>query len=121
MKNFLYMVSAGLIIGVSVMAIFLLNKQKKDGNGCSDCNGTDEKQPLGGVDHCEKVMPAEQDAAYRNARNSAIETIYSRHEGAAALIKDSVAAIRENLNTSASINDEIDELSAELDKMTSEE
>lgn len=118
MKNFLYMASAGLIIGVSAMAIFLLNKQKKV---CSGCNGMDEKRPLGGVDRYEKAMPAEEDMEYRDVKSSAIENIYSRHEGAAAMIKDSVAAIRENLNTSASINDEIDELSAELDKMTSEE
>lgn len=48
-------------------------------------------------------------------------SMYSRHEGAATVMKDSVDTIRENIKVSEKTNDEIDEISSELDKMISED
>lgn len=47
--------------------------------------------------------------------------MYSRHEDAATIMSDSVYAIRENIKVSESTNDEIDDVSAELDRMISED
>ena len=47
--------------------------------------------------------------------------MHSRHEDAAIAISDSIEEIRENIKVSESTNDEINEVSAELDKMLSED
>ena len=58
---------------------------------------------------------------HEDVKVSSIGSIYSRHEGAAAIMHDSVDAIHENMKVSERTSDEIDDISAELDKMISED
>lgn len=47
--------------------------------------------------------------------------MHSRHEDAAIVISDSIKKIRENTKISESINNKINRISAEFDKMLSED
>lgn len=68
-----------------------------------------------------EVIIAQDEPVYEYVKSSAIRSMYSRHEGVATIMSDSVDAIRENIKVPESTNDEIDEISAELDKMISED
>ena len=67
------------------------------------------------------VTIAQDKPMYENVKSSAIGSMYSRHEGAATIMSDSVDAIRENIKVSERTNDEIDDISAELNGMISED
>lgn len=67
------------------------------------------------------VIIAQDEPVYEDAKSSAIGSMYSRHEAAATIMSDSVDAIRENIKVSERTNDEIDDISAELDRMISED
>lgn len=123
MKKVLYVVGAGLVIGGAVIVIFLLNNKKKEQghDEDSDCKEQDRKQsPVEDVSLAE-VVSAQEETKYDDVKSSAIGNMYSRHEEAATIIKDSVDTIRENVKVSADSNNEIDEVSAELDRMLKED
>ena len=67
------------------------------------------------------VIITQDEPVYEDVKSSVIGSMYSRHEGAATVMKDSVDTIRENIKVSEKTNDEIDEISSELDKMISED
>ena len=67
------------------------------------------------------VIIAQDEPMYEDAKSSAIGSMYSRHEGAATIMSDSVDAIRENIKVYERTNDEIDDISAELNGMISED
>lgn len=67
------------------------------------------------------VIIAQDEPVYEDVKSSAIGSMYSRHEGAATVMSDSVDVIRENIKVSEDTNDEIDDISAELDRMISED
>lgn len=107
MKKALYIIGAGLIIS-SAAAIYLLNKNKKEQSPVDDAT-------------LATVVPNQEEPVYEDVKSSAIGNMYSRQEGAATIIRNSVEAIRENVKVSENTNNEIDEVSAELDKMLSED
>jgi hypothetical protein len=57
------------------------------------------------------------ETGYEDVKGSAIGNMYTRHEGVASIIKESIDTIRERVKT----NNNIDQVSAELDKMLSED
>lgn len=122
MTKTLCIIGAGLIIGGTVATICLLsNKKKKEQNICHDCKEPEKaKSPVVEVPMT-KVAPVQEKPVYEDVKNSVIGNIHSRHQGATAIIRDSVETIRENAKVSENINNEIDKASAELDKMLSED
>lgn len=121
MKKVLYVVGAGLVVGA--IATFYLGNNKKKKASEKACeyrnfnNMVAEEKDGASTD----VIIAQDEPMYDGAKSSAIGSMYSRHEGAAAIMSDSVAAIRENIKVSERTNDEIDDISAELDRMISED
>lgn len=58
---------------------------------------------------------------YEDRKSFTIGSILSGHEGALATISDSVDPIRENVDVAEDTNDKIDNASAELDRIISED
>lgn len=61
------------------------------------------------------------ETGYEDVKGLAIGNMYTRHEGVASIIKESVDTIRERLKISVNTNNNIDQVSAELNKMLSED
>lgn len=61
-----------------------------------------------------------EESEYKDAKRSAIGKLYSRHEGVATTIRDTVETIRGNVKISENINNEIPKVTDELDKRLSE-
>lgn len=123
MKKVLYSIGAGLVIGAATATVVYLlsNKKKKECEVHYDYKEPDDEKTPVGNESLTEVSPAEDDPAYEEVKSSAIGKMYSRHEGAATIMRDSVETIRENVKVSESTNNEIDEVSIELDKMLSED
>lgn len=123
MKKVFYIVGAGLVVwAVAVTAVCLLSSKKKKGRGSShDYEVSGEEKASADNESSTEVTITKDEHVYEDVKNSTIGSMYSRHEGAAAIMSDSVEKIRENINVSESTNDEIDEVFAELDKMLSED
>lgn len=121
MKKALCTVGVGLIISGTVMAIYLLNSKKKEYNERPESIEPEKKQFRMEDMFLKMAVSTQEEPIYEDVKSSAIGSIYSRHEDAATIIRDSVETIRENVKVSTSVNNEIDELSAELDKMLSED
>ena len=122
MKKILYVVGAGLVVGTVAATFYFLNNKKKKTSekayGYTSFNGkVEEEKDESSTD----VTIAQDDPMYEDVKSSAIGSMYSRHEGAATIMSDSVDAIRENIKVSDHTNDEIDDISAELDRMISED
>lgn len=120
MKKALYIIGAGLIIG-SAAAIYLLNKKKKEHDVCHEYKELDKEQSHIADVPLAKVVLNQEEPVYEDVISSANGNMYTRYEGAATIIRDSVEAIRENVKVSENTNNKIDEVSAELDKMLSED
>lgn len=119
MKNTLCIVGASLIIGGVATAIYLL--RKKEYNENPECKDSEKTQsPVEDMSLSETV-PTQETSIYEDIKSSAIGSMYSRHEDATTIMRDSVEAIRENVKISTDTNNEIDEVSAELDEMLSED
>ena len=123
MKNFLYVVGAGLVVG-SVVTIFCFLNNIKKKNAAEETfaykNFEDKDEEENGKSSTDVIIT--QDEPVDNyIKSSAIGSIYSRHKGAATVMRDSVDAIRENIKVSKDTNTEINNISAELDKMISED
>lgn len=120
MKKVLYVVGVGLVVGaVATTFYFWNNKKKKNASeeACKYKNSEDKMEEESSVN----VIIAQDEPVYEDVKSSAIGSMYSRHEGAATIMSDSVDAIRENIKVSEDTNDEIDDISAELDRMISED
>lgn len=121
MRKVLCIIGAGLIMGGAAAIIFLISNKKKEHGTCHDCKDPEKKQstvmdtPLTGAELIREAP------VYENVKSSAIGSMYSRHEGAAAIMRDSVETIHENVKVPENTNNEIDKVSAELDKMLSED
>ena len=100
MKKILCVVGIGLVASVAVYLLWN-NKNKKD---CDVCTAHKEPEPT-----------------YEEIKDSAFGSMYERHGEAASLMKENIETIRENVKISENANREIDEVSAELDKMLSED
>lgn len=123
MKKVFYIIGAGFIVGAATAAVLYLlsSKKKKDcGVGC-DYQGSDEESAAADDELSTEVTLPQDGPVYEDVKSSAIESMYSRHESADTIMSDSVETIRENIKVSESTNNKIDEVSAELDKMLSED
>lgn len=122
MKKILYVVGAGLVVGTVAATFYFLNNKKKKTSekayGYTSFNGKVEEEK---DESSRDVTIAQDEPMYEDVKSSAIGSMYSRHEGAATIMSDSVDAIRENIKVSDHTNDEIDDISAELDRMISED
>lgn len=122
MKKILYVVGAGLAVSAVAATFYFWNRKKKESpkNTCeyknSNDNGAEEKDKSS-----TDIIIAQDETAYEDAKSSAVSSMYSRHEGTASIMRDSVDAIRENIKVSERTNNEIDDISAELDRMISED
>lgn len=123
MKKVLYVVGAGLVVGaVAAIFYFLNNKKKKNASEkACECKNFDDKVEEENGESSADVIIAQDEPVYEDVKTSAIGSMYSRHEGAATVMSDSVDAIRENIKVSEDTNNEIDDISAELDRMISED
>ncbi len=123
MKKFFYIVGAGLIVGVmaAIVAYLLSNKKKKKCKVFHDYKKSDDDKTYTANESLIKTAPIQEEFEYGDIKSSAVGSMYSRHEGAATVIKDSVDIISENVKVFENTNNEIDEVSAELDKMLSED
>lgn len=121
MKKFLYIIGAigaSLVIGSTVIALFFQSKEQKKQN--------EQKKPNRKQFPAEdialiKVAPIQEETKYKDVQSSAIGNMYSRHKEAANIIKNSIETIHKNVKVSENTNNEIDEVSAELDKMLGED
>lgn len=122
MKKVLYVVGAGLVVGaVTATFHFLNDKKKKASKEAFGYKNNDDKFEVENRELSKDDIIAQDEPVYEDIKCSAIGSMYSRHEGAATVMGDSVDAIRENIKVSEGANDEIDEISAELDRMISED
>lgn len=119
MKNFLYVVGGCSLVQSLLHSIFLNSKKKKPSEKAYEYKSFNDKVE---ADVSLTDATSVQDKPmYENVKSSAIESLYSRHEGAATIMRDSVDAIRENIKVSERTNDEIDDISADLNGMISED
>lgn len=122
MKRILYVVGAGLIVGAIAATFYWMNnKKKKASKEFCEHKDFDDKVEVKSTESTKDVIIAQDKPVYEDVKSSAIGSMYSRHGGAATIMSDSVGAIRENIKVSETTNDEINEISAELDKMISED
>ena len=122
MKKVLYVVGAGLVVGAVAATIYYMNnKKKKASEEAGEHKKSDDKFETENSESSKDFIIAQDEPVYEDIKSSAIGSMYSRHEGAANVMSDSVEAIRENIKVSEDTNAEIDDISAELDKMISED
>lgn len=122
MKKVLYVVGAGLVVGAVAATLYWMNnKKKKASEEACEHKKFDDKFETENSESSKDVIIAQDEPVYEDVKSSAIGSMYSRHEGAATVMRDSVDAIRENIKVSENTNDEIDDISAELDRIISED
>ena len=122
MKKVLYVVGAGLVVGaVAATLYYMNNKKKKASEEACEHKKFDDKFETENSESSKDVIIAQDEPVYEDVKSFAIGSMYSRHEGAATVMRDSVDAIRENIKVSENTNDEIDDISAELDRMINED
>lgn len=118
MKKLLEIVGISLIAGAVVY--ILLSKNKKANNtvpkGTSDENTIADSTSL-----AEKPVVHDNEAGLDEVKASAVGNMYRRHEDAVGIMKESVDSVLENVQIPEGLNNDIDQLSAELDKMLSED
>lgn len=121
MKKIFYFIGVGLVIGgIVVSTMYLLNSKKKDRDLNHDYKATDEERTAVDKVDLTEVSNVKDDLVYEEVKISAIGSMYSRHEDVAAIMSDSVEIILENVKLSDEINDEINAVSSELDKVLKE-
>lgn len=122
MKKVLYITGAVLVVG-AVATMYYSRKKKKNKVSekdykyeyCNDIIAEEKNKPS------TEAIIAQDESDYEDVKSSAIESMLSRHEDVTNIISDSVDAIRENIKEYESTNDEIDDISSELDRMISED
>ena len=122
MKKVLYVVGAGFVAGaVATIFYFWVDKKKKVSEKVDECKNFNDKVEEEKDESSSDVIITQDEPVYEDVKSSSIGSMYSRHEDAATIMSDSVYAIREIIKVSESTNDEIDDVSAELDRMISED
>ncbi len=123
MNKFFCIVGICSVVGaVSASAVYLLSNKKNKGCRTNyDFKDHNNENMTTGNELSTNVTFTQDKPWFDDVKSSAIESMYSRHEDAAIAISDSIEEIRENIKVSESTNDEINEVSAELDKMLSED
>ena len=116
MKKVLCVIEAGLVVGAVAATLYYMNNKKASEEACEH-KKFDDKFETENSESSKDIIIAQDEPVYEDVKRS----MYSRHEGAATVMKDSVDTIRENIKVSEKTNDEIDEISSELDKMISED
>lgn len=119
MKKVLEVIGVSLIVGVAA-CLLLNNKKKKEHNVSADSKES-ENGFANDISLAKSEFSQDDEPRYEEVKNSAIGDMYARHEDAASIIKESVDAIRENVIISEDTNNDIDQVSAELDKMLGED
>lgn len=122
MKKILYVLGAGLVVGAIAAAFYFRNnKNKKAPEKVCEYQNFNDKVEEEKDKPSSDVIIAPDEPVYEDVKVSSIGSIYSRHEGAATIMHDTVDAISENIKVSESTSDELDDISAELDKMINED
>lgn len=122
MKRVFFIAGASLVFGAVVATIAVVfNCKKRECELSHDSKNTNEESVLAEKESSTKVLLNRNTPLYKDVKNSIIESMYSRHKGATAIMSDSVEKIRENNNVPDSTNNAIDEVYDELDKMLSED
>ena len=121
MKKVLCVIEAGLVVGAVAATLYCMNnKKKKVSEEACEHKKFDDKFETENSESSKDVIIAQDEPVHEDVKSSAIGSMYSRHEGLANVMSDSVDAIRENIKVSEDTNAEIDDISAELDRMISE-
>lgn len=121
MKKVIGVIGVGLILGVAVY-VLLNKKEKANRNSDISPKETPEAKTTGGdTSLVSQEVVHDEETGYEDVKGSAIGNMYTRHEGAASIIKESVDTIRERVKISEDTNNDIDQVSVELDKMLSED
>ena len=121
MKKVLCVIEAGLVVGAVAATLYCMNnKKKKVSEEACEHKKFDDKFETENSESSKDIIIAQDEPVYEDVKSSAIGSMYSRHEGLANVMSDSVDAIRENIKVSEDTNAEIDDISAELDRMISE-
>lgn len=123
MKKVLYIVGASLVVSaVATTAVYLFSyKNKKECELSHDYKTSSEESASADNESLTEVTVTRDASIYEDVKNSTIGSMHSRHESATTIMSDFVEKIRENINVSENTNDEIDEVSDELDKILSED
>lgn len=123
MKKVLYIVGASLVVSaVATTAVYLFScKNKKECELSHDYKTSGGESASADNESLTEVTVTRDASIYEDVKNSTIGSMHSRHESATTIMSDFVEKIRENINVSENTNDEIDEVSDELDKMLSED
>ena len=118
MKKAFYFVGTGFVIGaLTATAVYLLKSEKN-----KECESGNDHKTIGEErTPVDKEILTEAPDVYEEVKSSAIGSMLSRHEDAAAIMRDSIETIRENVKISKDTNDEVDAVSDELDKMLRED
>lgn len=121
MKKVLYVVGAGLIVGAIATVFHFWNNKKKTSEKICEYKNSNGKVEEEKDEYSIDSVIAQDEPMYEDAKGFSIGSMYSRHEDAATIMSDLVDAIHENIKVSEHTNDEIDDISAELDRMISED
>mgnify|MGYP001682678455 CR=1 FL=1 len=123
MKKVFYIVGVSVVVSaVATTAIYLFScKNKKDCKLTRNYKTSGEERASSDDESSTEATITRDESIYEDVKNSTIGSMYFRHDGAATIMSDSVAKIRENINDSKNTKDEIDEVSDELDKILSED
>lgn len=123
MKRELYIVLVSLVVGAAAVTAvnLVVNKKKKECRSSNDYRDSCEDGESSDNNYLTEVIINQDEPMYEDIKSSAIGNMYSRHLDAAITMSESIKKIHENIKISESINDEIDAVSAELDKMLSED
>lgn len=119
MKKVLCVIGAGLVVGAVAATLYYMNNKKASEEACEH-KKFDDKFETENSESSKDVIIAQDEPVHEDVKSSAIGSMYSRHEGVANVMSDSVDAIRENIKVSEDTNAEINDISAELDRMISE-
>jgi hypothetical protein len=121
MKKALYVIGTGLMISGIAAVVYMLNRKKRNNvhHGYEDIEK--EQSAISETLLPEEILHHEEQDMYVNSKSTVVENIHTRHEDAATIIRDSVETIRENVKVSEETNNQLDEISAEFDKMFTEE
>jgi hypothetical protein len=120
-KKVLGVIGVVLILGVAVY-VLLNKKEKANWNADISPRETSEAKTTGGdTPLVSQEVVHVVATGYEDVKGSAIGNMYTRHEGVASIIKESVDTIRERVKISENTNNNIDQVSVELDKMSGED
>lgn len=122
MKKVFCFAGAGLIIGT--VAVIVMNRLKiREKNEVKldskyDVPSEGDSSVQGTALTEEKVV--QDTTSYEDEKNYAAGSVHSRHQDAAAIMKDSLNTIQENVKTAEETNTKIDDVADELERLMDE-